>query len=246
MAAKSKNKQVKTLSKSLLNERSFIDRFVPKKGIDVSHHQGDIDWKKVATTTIPYEPIRFAYIKITEGKDYADPKRARNSKGANDNKVPFGYYHFAKAGNNTATDEANNFFNTYKAIGVEPTLSYPFMLDIEFNNGLTKTQFVTWIKLFISTFQHKFLGPIYPPIIIYGSPAFLEDNLGTTHDLNLYNLWVAHPNVENPKIPKPWQDWFIWQYTWKDKVNGITGDVDANWAKPGLSLFQQQPKFKHA
>ena len=46
-------------------------------GIDVSHHQGDIDWAQVAD-----DDIRFAYIKATEGGDFVDAQFADNCEQA--------------------------------------------------------------------------------------------------------------------------------------------------------------------
>ena len=48
-------------------------------GIDVSHHQGSIDWKKVKRAK---PDLAFVYVKCTEGKDYVDPKFKVNAEGA--------------------------------------------------------------------------------------------------------------------------------------------------------------------
>src|SRR5689334_22820411 len=49
------------------------ERF-PVRGIDVSHHQGLIDWPTVAG-----EPhLAFVYVKATEGGDWTDPRFAEN------------------------------------------------------------------------------------------------------------------------------------------------------------------------
>ena len=58
-------------------------------GIDVSHHQGDIDWARVAD-----DDITFAYIKATEGGDFVDAQFADNWEQAGANGVDRGAYHF--------------------------------------------------------------------------------------------------------------------------------------------------------
>ena len=62
-------------------------------GVDVSHHQDDIDWPKVSQSN-----VRFAYIKATEGGDYVDPKFTDNWKQARAAGLAVGVYHFFKIG----------------------------------------------------------------------------------------------------------------------------------------------------
>ena len=58
-------------------------------GIDVSHHQGEIDWRTVAAND-----ISFAYIKATEGGDFTDDRFRANWRGAAAAGLPRGAYHF--------------------------------------------------------------------------------------------------------------------------------------------------------
>jgi GH25 family lysozyme M1 (1,4-beta-N-acetylmuramidase) len=67
-------------------------------GIDVSHHQGAIDWSQVAGAG-----TRFAFAKATEGRSYVDPTYATNKAGAALSGVVFGAYHFARP-DDTAND----------------------------------------------------------------------------------------------------------------------------------------------
>ena len=62
----------------------------PIWGVDVSHHQGPIDWPKVAS-----EPhVAFAFIKATEGGDWTDPRFATNWREARAAGLLVGAYHF--------------------------------------------------------------------------------------------------------------------------------------------------------
>ena len=58
-------------------------------GIDVSHHQGKIDWPAVAV-----DGVGFAFIKATEGGDFVDPRFAENWKASAKAGIPRGAYHF--------------------------------------------------------------------------------------------------------------------------------------------------------
>jgi lysozyme len=59
------------------------------RGIDVSHHQGVIDWQRVAKTR-----VRFAYLKASEGGDWRDESFGANLQGAKSNGLAVGAYHF--------------------------------------------------------------------------------------------------------------------------------------------------------
>lgn len=134
------------------------------KGIDISHHNSDdpghrpIDWQKVAGIAAPGGPVRFAMIKISEGADFRDPTAAANAQGAKNAGVLFGYYHFARPGANNAADEARNFYDTYTGIGIPPTFSFPFALDLEQNNGLDSAAYLAWVEGFMQTFLGHFAG----------------------------------------------------------------------------------------
>jgi lysozyme len=62
----------------------------PIQGIDISHHQGDVDWK--AISTLPN--VRFAIMKATEGGDFKDSKFAQNWHRAGNAGIVRGAYHF--------------------------------------------------------------------------------------------------------------------------------------------------------
>ena len=75
-------------------------------GVDVSHHQGSIDWNRVASAG-----MSFAYIKATEGGDLLDPAFARNWSGAEEAGLDRGAYHFFTLCS-PAEDQAANFLRS--------------------------------------------------------------------------------------------------------------------------------------
>lgn len=83
------------------------------KGIDVSHHQGDINWNKVAK-----EPIGFVYIKATEGETYVDSKFKKNIVGAKKVGLPVGVYHYFRM-TSGAHKQFKNFYNTVKKYKID-------------------------------------------------------------------------------------------------------------------------------
>ena len=63
------------------------------RGIDVSHHQGEIDWAKVSKAEMGKEPVSFVFMKATEGVSMVDRRYKENYKGAAENGVLRGAYH---------------------------------------------------------------------------------------------------------------------------------------------------------
>ena len=207
------------------------------KGIDVSHLNGQpgshpIDWQQVAAAASTNGPVKFTFMKATEGTTFKDPSTAYNAQQATAAGIAFGYYHFARPGSNPAAAEANNFYQTLSSINIPPTFAYPYALDLETNTGLNPDEFLTWVEDFMTTFLQNFAGAALPPVIIYGAPDFLDTNLPPTHTLGQdFPLWVAHVNVPAPRLPKGWTDWTIWQYAWNEQIAGISTNVDADLSK---------------
>lgn len=101
----------------------------PIQGIDVSHHQGDIDWKKVAAQ----QNVRFAIMKATEGGDHRDARFADNWRRAGDAGIVRGAYHFftfCRPGK----DQAQNVLATLPK--EQGTL--PIAIDLEFVGNCNK------------------------------------------------------------------------------------------------------------
>ncbi|HUH84280.1 MAG TPA: GH25 family lysozyme [Stellaceae bacterium] len=75
----------------------------PLRGIDVSHHQGAIDWDRVRG-----DDVAFVYVKATEGAYFVDPRFAANWQGARRVGLPVGAYHFFNLCR-PGRDQARNF-----------------------------------------------------------------------------------------------------------------------------------------
>src|SRR6516165_7639969 len=75
-------------------------------GVDVSGHQGDIDWLSLAAGG-----VAFAYIKATEGGDFRDKQFQKNWDGARTAGMLRGAYHFFTQCRSGA-DQATNFIRT--------------------------------------------------------------------------------------------------------------------------------------
>ena len=183
-------------------------------GIDVSNHQGAIDWRKVRG-----EKVRFAYLKATEGRDYVDSTYERNRAAAKREGIKVGAYHFARPDTQSADPkdaiaEADHFIRVAKPA---PGDLIP-CLDLE----VAAPRLEQWAEQFVRRLEQAGL-----PVLIYVSPAFAERHLKSKRWAR-HPLWLAHYGVVKPHVPRPWRRYALWQWTSGARVAGIQGRVDAN------------------
>lgn len=185
------------------------------KGIDVSWHQGNIDWQKVKVSGV----VDFVFIKASEGVGYTDPQFRRNAAGANAVGIPVGYYHYARPELNSALAEAAAFVITTKGQACQ----LPYVLDLEGESSKLDTVTLSkWAVDFIN-YVHVNTGK---SVILYTGAYFARDELNKT--LGFAPLWVAHYGAQTPLANGTWNDWTFFQYSSTGAVNGIVGNVDMN------------------
>ncbi len=182
-------------------------------GIDVSHHQGKIDWEKVTAGNVNGTPVSFAFIKATEGVGLIDPNFNYNFYEARENGLIRGAYHFFIPGA-SARKQADFFCNQVQLEDGD----MPPVLDIEKQGNLTDAQLrktvLEWLKL---VEQHYGVKPI-----IYTYINFRQYILNTA-DFDDYYFWIAHYYVNEPRGDFSWR---FWQSTDRGKLSGIRGFVD--------------------
>ncbi|GED35046.1 GH25 family lysozyme [Brevibacillus centrosporus] len=183
------------------------------KGIDVSHHQGAIDWKKVAA-----DGVKFAFIKATQGTSFVSPTLVTNAKAAAANGIKVSYYHFAEP-DQSPTAQVDHFLKTIQGLPIDLAL----ILDIEGDNDWTPATANAFSVSFMAYLQQK-TGKV--PMLYTG--AYFAKSKLTNKELGKYNLWVAHYGTNDPMDNPTWSRWAVFQYTSSGKVAGIAGNVDMN------------------
>jgi len=182
----------------------------PVRGIDVSHHQKDIDWRKVAA-----DDVAFAFIKASEGGDHRDTRFAVNWKEAQAVGLKVGAYHFftfCRSG----SDQAKNFLD---ALGPDKG-SLPAALDLEFGGNCNVTPEPSAIRAEIDSFLEPVERHTGKPVVLYVTPEFWE---AYHHVLPKRPLWVRSLFRQPHQ-----QEWSVWQYHNSGSVDGIVGRVDLN------------------
>jgi GH25 family lysozyme M1 (1,4-beta-N-acetylmuramidase) len=197
---------------------------VVRYGIDVSHWQGRIDWKRVARSG----RVQFVIAKATEGTWRVDPMYARNKKLAQQQGLYFTAYHFANPSpeRGDARREADWFLRHADLRG--PNLLPA--LDLEDHGGLSAVQLERWVFQWMRRVEQK-LG-VKP--MLYTSPGFWSGYVADSRAVaraGFDTLWLSHWGVRKPWIPaNRWagEGWSFWQWTETGSVAGIGGAVDRN------------------
>ena len=184
-------------------------------GIDVSHHQGKINWPEVVAMDVDGIKIEFAFFKATEGITRKDRQFERNWKRAGEVGIIRGAYHFFHP-TRDAEAQALAFIQMVELeVGDMPPI-----LDIEVSNRKSKKDIVegalTWCRVVEA---HYGIKPI-----IYTSPGFYDKYLAD--DFEDYPLWIAHYHKKNPRMDH--RKWQFWQHSDQATINGIKGKVDMN------------------
>ena len=189
-------------------------------GIDVSHWQGTIDWRKVAGAG-----KRFVFLKATDGHDFVDPTFVANRAGARANGLSVGAYHFARPdpSKGDAAEEARWFVSRArpKSGNLLP------VLDLETSQGLDQAGVTMWAQRWVAEVR-RLTGVT---ALVYTSPYGWMSRTGDSRALARDGspLWVAHWGVASPTLPAGgWagNGWRVWQHTSSGHVAGIAGRVD--------------------
>lgn len=181
------------------------------RGVDVSHHQGQVDWQALAA-----DGTVFAYIKSTEGGDWTDSRFEENWRGADDAGVLRGAYHFFTLCT-PGTEQAAHMVAT---VPDEPGMLPP-AVDLEFAGNCSARPTVEEFRAELDTFLTTIEAHYRMQPVIYTNAHFYSQYLDKQPPEATW--WMVSPVLE------PWgsPDWTFWQYT-PGPMDGVTGDVDRN------------------
>ena len=181
----------------------------PVRGIDISRHNGEVNFKKVKESGID-----FVFIKATEGISHKDKLFAKNYEEARRAGLKVGAYHFFRF-DKDGVEQALNFLG---AVGPRyPELG--LVIDVE-STGNPDNITTEEIKQRLSAMV-EYMNLLGHRVMIYtnfeGYYKYIEEILPG------FPLWICRFK-ENPIMA----EWTFWQYDHHGKVNGVKGDVDLN------------------
>ncbi|MBR3969761.1 MAG: LysM peptidoglycan-binding domain-containing protein [Ruminococcus sp.] len=187
------------------------------KGIDVSSHQGTIDWKQVKADAVEFAILRAGYGRELSQKDTSFE---RNFAGCTENAIHIGAYWYSYA---LTADEAKREADTCLKAIAGKRFDYPIYFDIEDKTqlGLSDRRLQDIAAAFCTAMESAgyWVG-------IYSYKAFLE-SVFTADFIKRYAVWVAHTGVTKTDFK---YEYGIWQYSHTGTVKGIASAVDLNYS----------------
>lgn len=194
----------------------------PLRGIDVSHHQGAIDWHAVAR-----DDVAFAYLKVSEGGDHRDRRFLENWRAARAAGIATGAYHFFTFCRSGA-EQARNF------IEAVPFASdaLPPAVDLEFGGNCGQRPDAATLRAELDAFLQPLEITYEKPVLLYVTPEFFEAYHAALPERALWRRSILH-------APDSRAAWTLWQYHNRARVDGIVGPVDLNVFAGDAAAFQR-------
>lgn len=183
-----------------------------RRGVDVSHHQGQIDWRRVAD-----DGISFAYLKATEGITFSDPRFADNWADARAAGLRVGGYHYYSLCS-PPEPQADHFVSTLEAVGADRR-SLPPVVDLELIGNCdpppARDDMLAGARAFIGRVE----SATGREVVVHFHPDF-EAAYSLVAELDR-RLWVRRMGDRPPP-----GNWWMWQRSDHARVAGISTPVD--------------------
>jgi lysozyme len=178
-------------------------------GIDVSHHQGRIEWDRVGQ-----DDIAFAYIKATEGGDFVDDRFVENWRGAEAAGLQRGAYHFFTLCTG-GVQQAQNF----QRVVPEDRDSLPPAVDLELAGNCRARPSRASVERELLAFLTLVERESGRTVVLYVGDDF-EGRYAVRETLGRplwHRRFLRRPDVDG---------WVIWQISGFGEVDGVRGRVD--------------------
>lgn len=188
-----------------------VDRSVfPVKGIDVSAHNGIIDFAAAKADT-----VSFVLIKATEGTDFSDAMYDRNLQAAAKAGLKVGAYHFFRF-DSPGHLQAYHFLSEVEG----SWLDMPLAVDVEeYGNpaGIADDRVADELRAMVDVME-----ACGRRVMVYTNKQGLERYVMPAFPDSLPDLWISSPSGQ------PADGWDLWQHSHQGTVAGLHGPVDLN------------------
>ncbi|HIY84711.1 MAG TPA: glycoside hydrolase family 25 protein [Candidatus Rubneribacter avistercoris] len=197
-------------------------------GVDVSEHQGAIDWQAAAADGIGFAFVRVGNRGYTEGALYADARYAENLDGASAAGLEVGAYFFSQATNEQEAREEADFVVELLA---GRRLELPVVFDhepVSDANGRANSLDRQTLTACAAAFCERLEAAGYQTMV-YGNKGDMARYDRAA--LGERPVWFAEYDAAAPSAQF---DFAYWQYTNAGRVAGIPTAVDLNLRLPEL------------
>jgi len=185
-------------------------RDYPIRGVDVSHYQGDIDWRVIAS-----HGVSFAFMKATEGSAFTDPYFSRNLEGALQTDLYIGAYHFFSF-DSPGASQATHFIATVP----KNNLMLPPVVDFEYYGNKLKNlpdrdKTVEELSAMLDILTRHY-GKT--PVIYVTKETYDRYIAG---GFSKYPIWYRDV-FWSPRLSDG-REWTFWQFSNRHKIDGYVG-----------------------
>nr|WP_236650430.1 lysozyme [Kutzneria albida] len=200
-------------------------------GMDVSSHQGNVDWPKASR-----DGAKFVYIKATEGVTYTNPNFTQQYNGSYDVGMIRGAYHFALPDVSDGRTQANYFID-HGGGWSKDGRTLPPALDLEYNPygdtcyKKSPADMVAWTRAFSDRVRER-TGRLPT---IYTSTSWWSKCTGNNGGFGANPLWIPRYGPEVGTLPNGWARQTIWQFADKGTLPGDQNRYAGN--QDGLRSF---------
>lgn len=192
------------------------------KGIDVSSHNGEINWGLVKSQ-IDFAIIRLGYGDNVERQD--DSYFIKNVNGCINNGIPFGVYIYSYALNLSGSESIQSEIEHTKK-QLSKISKKPFCVYIDMEDDSTIKLGKTMLTNFALEFCKQIKNAGYK-VGVYANENWFRNYLQVSTIASYgYSIWCAKYSTNKPNITSNYD---IWQYSSTGRINGINGNVDINY-----------------
>ena len=191
-------------------------------GIDISHHQGIINWAEVKEWE--GQKIRFVYIKATEGATDIDHLYSQNFAEARKSRLLVGSYHYFRT-----SSSPQEQFDNFKKVTEKDSQDLIPLVDVEEKKNWDDKTFHKNLALFLRLVENHF----GKKPLIYTVNSFYNQNLAGRYNENHFLIGRYGKNSPNMKDKR---DWTIWQFSEAGQIEGIPKPVDIDVLNNSVDL----------
>lgn len=224
----------KSVKPKTYTHSDIVDGLTVHHGVDVSEHQGKINWAKAKKSGVEFAIIRVGCRRLASGQFKEDDYFYQNMEGAINAGIKVGVYFYSGATTKKeAVKEADYVLKRIKGYNVE----LPVFFDIEYHNGARITKalknkrgkatnicmaFMNKVKKagytpMVYTYRNLMNNYLYPQKFVYGR----------------YGIWIADYNT----VCKFTYPYVSWQYTSSGKVPGISKKKKGKWSTADCNFW---------
>lgn len=220
------NSRTRAMGADYVHNSRYNSGYTIVNGIDVSHHNGRINWSAVKASGVDYAMIRVGYRGYTQGSLNEDDNFRTNILGALNAGIEVGVYFFSQAITETeAVQEADYLLTRIKGYNI----TLPLAIDYEYAGGSTGRLYAANLSKSKATaicqsFCDRVKSAGYAPMV-YANKSMLENQINAGQLEKNYKIWLAHYTTQTSYSG----NYYAWQYSSKGQINGINGYVDCNF-----------------